>query len=145
MLKPPALGQAVSHSKYSIPFTETVCVDDTACKNANAKCSALLIGIMKAAQNAEQTLKVAHANAASAKSDHEKAKIEKAAECDFFLESRGMPTTRVALIGTNRHVSPRPFRCDSPIVSLSVRPEKSLKNEPALRPPRPRWPRRRRG
>jgi len=89
--------QAVSHSKYSIPFTETVCVDDTACKNANAKCSALLIGIMKAAQNAEQTLKVAHANAASAKSDHEKAKIEKAAAAAEMAEAqKGMHAAQEA-------------------------------------------------
>merc|ERR1712072_463237 len=43
--------------KYSIGYDVMECVDDTACINANNKCRATLMGVMKAAQDAEVSLK----------------------------------------------------------------------------------------
>jgi len=65
--------------KYSIGYDVMECVDDTACINANNKCRATLMGVMKAAQDAEVSLKGAADAKAKAKNDHAKAEAATAA------------------------------------------------------------------
>merc|ERR1712205_109332 len=49
----------LDYSTYTIKYGQMKCVDDQKCENAKAKCMATLMGIMKAAQDAEVSLKKA--------------------------------------------------------------------------------------
>jgi len=69
----------LDYSTYTIKYGQMKCVDDQKCENAKAKCMATLTGVMKAAQDAEVSLKKASQAAAGAKSNHAKATAAKQA------------------------------------------------------------------
>merc|ERR1712139_294502 len=69
----------LDYSTYTIKHGQMKCVDDQQCENAKAKCMATLTGVMKAAQDAEVSLKKASQAAAGAKSNHAKATAAKQA------------------------------------------------------------------
>merc|ERR1712139_643545 len=64
----------LDYSTYTIKYGQMKCVDDQKCENAKAKCMATLTGVMKAAQDAEVSLKKANqaeTEAAGAKASKE--------------------------------------------------------------------------
>merc|ERR1711959_544370 len=69
----------LDYSTYTIKYGQMKCVDDHKCENAKAKCMATLTGVMKAAQDAEVSLKKASQAAAGAKDNHAKAVAAKQA------------------------------------------------------------------
>merc|ERR1712093_786013 len=69
----------LDYSTYTIKYGQMKCVDDQKCENAKAKCMATLVGVMKAAQDAEVSLKKASQAAAGAKDNHAKAVAAKQA------------------------------------------------------------------